>query len=381
MIKTAPPAGACSRTRRPERVGGARRRRGFTLTEMLIVVVIIVILISILLPALGGARNTARKAATQSFMSSIHQAISSFKAEQQRLPGYFTVKQVGSDDNIVKQETGGTRGLTYLENALLELGGGVYEDQNATEDTATDPSKPPDLIKVGVGQDLTVIVQRTAIGAKGGPGYLDIPEGYIDMGHLTDGRAGKIAGLKWMPRLIDAWGMPILMWPRDEFAKQQSILVSGRYKADDPSTSAPFYWAGNSGFTNAPSLGHGTQKAQWNDSTLSSNGRDFRWKPILDDMGNPLAQTMAAVIGHPGFPDANSLTDADNGPQPAQALGDVILESAGPDGIYLESDQGKFNKYHYVPDGYFTSGAPPAWTADDTTNYVDKSDDLISSGS
>ena len=37
----------------------AARRTAFTLTEMLIVVVIIIILISILLPAVGGVRNSA----------------------------------------------------------------------------------------------------------------------------------------------------------------------------------------------------------------------------------------------------------------------------------------------------------------------------------
>lgn len=358
----------------PSRTTGARR--AFTLTELLVVVVIIVILISILLPAVGGARNTARRASTESLMSSIHAAIGQFRAAEQRMPGYFTVQEVGANANwIRKPDEAGIRGFTYLENASLDLAGGVYDDQGTdAPDTNNDPDAAPDVIRVGVGQaDKEVNVRRTAVGAKDGPGYLDMPEGFVDMGSFGDGRAGTWLGHKWMPRLVDSWGVPILMWPRDEFSKRKEPLVQGLYDGRPNNTSAPFYWAGNSGFLNAPRLGLRTQKSQWNDSTLSSNGRNPQGAT------GPLPQTLAAVVGHPAFPDPTTLEDAPRGPEPAQARGDVILQSAGPDGIYLESKGGKFDQYHYIPDGLDFSSTP-SWLAEDV-NYLENTDDIISSGS
>lgn len=345
------------------------RRRAFTLTELLIVVTIIVVLISILLPAVGGVRNAARRSSSESLMASIHQSVGQFRAAEQRIPGYFTVKDVGADANKIESPTGGAllNGITYFENALLDLAGGVSEDQSTANpaDPSGDPDTPPDRIRVGVGLGPAnaVFVERTAVGAEDGPGYLDLPDGFVSWGGVDDGRAGSSPGADWMPRVIDAWGSPLLMWPRDEFAGKDKPMAA----EDSDTERAAFYWAGNSAFV----CGQGLGRAKANNYAASTLSFDVA-------SAQKRTNSLNAIVGHPQFPDPASITGP-NGPLPAEARGDVVLHSAGANGVYLESDNGQFNEYHYIPDGTDFSSSP-SWISD-TTNYLEKADDVILAGS
>jgi hypothetical protein len=68
---------------------------------------------------------------------------------------------------------------------------------------------------------------------------------------------------------------------------------------------------------------------------------------------------------------------------PMEPRGDVILQSAGIDGIYLEKrNQGKSDELHtysYLPDSFKVPSPPPAWA--ERSNFLDESDDLVSAGS
>ena len=302
-------------------------------------------------------------------MAAIHQSIGQFRAAEQRLPGYFTVKDMGNEDNV-----GATlpRGLTYMENALLDLGGGLYDDQSASADDPSDPNKPPDLIEVGIGPDQgtqQIIVQRSAIGRTGGPGYLDIPEGFVNMGsNLSGSRMSSFESMLWMPHLVDAWGMPILMWPRDEFAGSSAPMA----ERDSDARRARFYWAGNAGFTMASAVGRDAPKSQITQSTLSdkTKGGIATAEQLID--------SLAAVVGHPSFPDPTTL-DAATGPEPAESRGDVVLHSAGTNGIFLETKSGLFTHYHYMTDGVDLTDSS-SWLTE-TTSFLEKSDDISQSGS
>jgi len=66
-----------------------RRRFGFTLVELLVVVVIIGVLIGLLLPAVQGARQKARTAQCTNNQRQLGQALANFESAKDRLPGYI----------------------------------------------------------------------------------------------------------------------------------------------------------------------------------------------------------------------------------------------------------------------------------------------------
>jgi prepilin-type N-terminal cleavage/methylation domain-containing protein len=75
------------------RVSGRRSRSAFTLIELLIVIAIIALLIGILLPAIGGARKSARMAVCMSNMRQFAVATASYAAENKdRLFNYSWIR-------------------------------------------------------------------------------------------------------------------------------------------------------------------------------------------------------------------------------------------------------------------------------------------------
>jgi prepilin-type N-terminal cleavage/methylation domain-containing protein/prepilin-type processing-associated H-X9-DG protein len=65
-----------------------RRRRGFTLVEMMMVILIIGLLMSLLLSAVQGARETARRTQCLQRMSHIGEAMQQFESAQKHYPGF-----------------------------------------------------------------------------------------------------------------------------------------------------------------------------------------------------------------------------------------------------------------------------------------------------
>ena len=57
-----------------------QRQHGFTLTELLVVIGVIALLIGILLPTLGRARESSRKAACMAHLKTLGECNSSFQA-------------------------------------------------------------------------------------------------------------------------------------------------------------------------------------------------------------------------------------------------------------------------------------------------------------
>ena len=94
-------------------------RRAFSLVELLVVIAIIALVISIILPALGGVRTAARRAATQTVMKGFSDAVGQFTLDNDRVPGIYSAEEMGSIENRDVFR------MSAMENAILELAGGV----------------------------------------------------------------------------------------------------------------------------------------------------------------------------------------------------------------------------------------------------------------
>lgn len=89
------------------------QRTGFTLIEILVVIAIIAVLAGILLAALSGVQQAAKKTKTSTLMQSFGRACDEFALDHGRYPGLLP-------DSVIDGTT-----ITSTQNALLELMGGA----------------------------------------------------------------------------------------------------------------------------------------------------------------------------------------------------------------------------------------------------------------
>lgn len=289
----------------------ARARAGFTLIELLVVIAIIVILVSILLPVLSGARGAAREVATTQLVNDVVTAVTAFETDNDRLPGYYDVRELGANANA-------TEGFTSMENILLDLAGGIV-DPSVGNPAIVGPTPGPER----VGVDVDLIGSESNFNGK--TAYFNPPGKYY-----TDdnGQAGS-ADNQRLPDLVDAYGTPILLWAQDELAGREYALPGLASGSDTPIAAensgslAAFYWNQNAGFLSGTSVGK--QKLDQDMDSLLG----------FSTSASDREETLAAMMGHPAYPDDVSGTTAQNEITPTAVRGRFVFHTAGADGLYF----------------------------------------------
>jgi prepilin-type N-terminal cleavage/methylation domain-containing protein len=294
----------------------ARDRRGFTIVELIVVILIIVIISAILLPALGGARDVAKKTATTQLMNNLVAAAGRFEQDTRRMPGYFSPTEMGGPDQSAG--TGSGRGMSAMENIMLDLAGGIVVPASGSGSGGGGPAPDPTSLatlarNVGPSRDRDeqVDVDTALIGTSNGsfapyftPDIKNYQPQFKTMKAIGQNAAPPHAdtankATNQLPDLIDAFGTPILAWVQDDTATQPITSVTDfATKASSGTTRARFYWNSNSCFLTATALG----KKQLNMATqslLGSGGDTER------------ANTLAALLGNPGYPDDRTKGVAD----------------------------------------------------------------------
>lgn len=298
---------------------GVRVTSAFTLVELLVVITIIALVIGIVVPALAGARDLAKKQATNHTLMEINTACAQYGNDKRSEPGYFSPRKMGSVENA-------TRGFSAMQNVMLSLldpKGIAISTQNGAGRTAVGPVAAEEVYV-----DLTLLG-----GASSGAYFATNGKNWI----AQDGAPGSglqvasVAGHTQLKTLVDGWGNPILAWSKDyQTGKVVQSMFDYASIAFNVNTPAKFYANANAAFTHSTQLGK--KGADQNDAYKGS---------ILVGTDADVENTICGITGAPGSvlaasPGKNyTLSGTHITIMPQDSRGSLILQSAGSNGVFL----------------------------------------------
>ena len=332
--------------------------RGFSITELLVVIGIIVLLIGILLPALGRVREKARVTETTSVMEEFAKACDAFNQQFGFYPGIVPEEYLANDPKI-----------TPMENAVLHLAGGavrqdelpVFIDGVQYNDLASIQFEPGNSASTGQiisfagpSDVFRIAVYAPAVGDGPfiqGKRYAPFfsPKGeQFRPAKYNLGEEGTLGEIEFIPTVTDAWGQPVMYARR---LRSTGPLVGAN------TLSSQFSYDAQGRVLAAESLGD-----------FSQNQRQFSILNRATGTSDPKLDTFAQVLRTPAIGFATQ-------PQSGAPRGEYILISAGPDGVFFSTADGPGSPGAQVLD--IISG-----TSNDygTPTVVDEYDDIIVAG-
>lgn len=347
------------------RAARSPRRWAFTLIELLIVIIIIAVVIAIVFPALRGARDASKKAATQAMFHDLGSASGQFIMDHRRSPGYFSPTEMADAGNA-------DRGFTAMENIMLDLAGGMVAAPSAT------------TISVGPIAGREVLVDPTQIGAQAGAtrAYFVAPDKKMLV--LQQNTAPQAENFKYttvtdharLPDVVDPFGQPILAWAEDRTVPVGTPFGRVSFDPAQPANRARFYWTGNAGLLRSSALGKMTTNQTFTANSVAHS---------LLGYGRSQAEIEASlegVLGNPAFPD--HVSPVPPVPRPAAARGSLVFHSAGADGYFVGSTDrgGKFAAGNAAPWLPWTVGYnnPVAAAGQQQQDPMERFDDILGKG-
>jgi len=320
----------CPATRRASRSG-----RGFSITELLVVIFVIALIIAITVPALSSARASAKRTETSQLLSTLANGVAQFQLDENRQPGYFSVQDMGHSENA-------TEGFSAMQNIMLEMLGGIVPEN--TPDA-------PNIIRVGPrsGNAAKVKVDRNQInlaqpggrklywaslGAKvferGDESGLPADTSTVRRLGFTPGNT-NLPGNQQIREIVDAFGSPVLAWAADESIRTPVNTVDdfARIDSDSQPIRSRFYWNSNAAFL-ANGVQVGTQaKFQYDVSSGVINSLISGQRSDVDRQ-----RTLAGLLGNPGSP-LNPTDPTVTNILPSAPLASITFHAAGRDAYYL----------------------------------------------
>ena len=313
------------------------RRRGFSITELLVVIGVIVLLVALLLVALDTVQDKAKTLKTQTRMEGFGRACDAFQIDQGFYPGVVPEEILAFDPQI-----------SGTENAILHLMGGFVREE---DDPVYYAAYGGDIISFQkpLGGNYNIKVDLTLLGEgpiiDGQPHTPYFTPGPGELG-IAAGQAG--APVENLPDLIDAWGQPI------GYIRQVRTIGA---LVGDVGTQAQFVGGGLRPYVESDALGeYGLNQ------TTSNGNEDYS---IFNASGVDANETLAQIIRHPAMGTWGTAGDAFGG----STRGAYYLFSAGVDGVFFS-----------VKDGPGTPSNPIVDITLMTPKVVEEYDDVVVAG-
>lgn len=270
-----------------------RRRGGFTLVELIVVVLIIALLIAILLPALAAVQQRGAKLQAETMLRRIHDACTAYQQDFRALPGYVS-------DSTIASSTAAE--FTATENLTISLMGGFVDS----------------------GGDYTLPDGQRVANSQLGYGPKDAEERQLEP-YFTPkkGELRRVPGSTGtdpnpIKTIVDPQnGLPVLYFRKH--GNGQPVSASA-------GTSASFWIEPVEDYVQATGL-EGADGGSFDQSSDS----------LLGGMDSAAANALAWTAANETLSNLGNSADGANGSEDVVG-GAVLLLTAGDDGIYLNKD-------------------------------------------